>query len=288
MSDLGYSNQNQSQINISLNNLEDYVADLKAAICTSEPAYQEIGVKVDGKYRQLNANLLQIENEFYSPIRPKRVARSGERPTAALRRDGIEYVEIRSLDINPFDPCGVNQNTMRFVEAFLIYCLLEDSAKFDAGALDEVKRNHTGTAKFGRDPAFRLMRDGKAVAAAAMGQRDPVQGFGGCRDDRSHGAMPELRGFGAADAGTRRTIRMKRLPHAYSPISGKQAAVSSNIRWRSRRATATISRQSLTLPSARKEVFEKEAADSLLRQQQIESADEISLEEYLRQYFSNC
>ena len=98
MSDLGYSNKNQSRINISLNSVDEYVRDLSNAICTPEPSYEEIGVKVDGRYRQLNANLLQIENEYYSPVRPKRIARSGEQPTAALRRDGIEYVEGEMVD----------------------------------------------------------------------------------------------------------------------------------------------------------------------------------------------
>ena len=109
MSDLGYNNQSQSLLNISLTDIDSYIHDLSAAIKTPEPAYEKIGVKVDGKYRQLSANLLQIENEYYSAVRPKRVARSGERPTAALRRGGIRYVEIRSLDINLFDPCGSNQ-----------------------------------------------------------------------------------------------------------------------------------------------------------------------------------
>ncbi len=121
MSDIGYSNRNQARINISLNTLDAYIRDLGAAMHTPEPEYQDIGIIVDGAYRQLNANLLQIENEYYSPIRPKRVARSGERPTAALQRGGIEYVEIRSLDLSVDDPAGINQNTMRFMEAFLLY-----------------------------------------------------------------------------------------------------------------------------------------------------------------------
>ena len=112
MSDLGYSNQNQARINISLNDLDQYIHDLRRAIETPEPAYEKIGVKVDGEYRQLSASQLQIENEYYSPIRPKRVARSGERPTAALRRGGIEYVEVRSLDINTSDPAGRRSETL--------------------------------------------------------------------------------------------------------------------------------------------------------------------------------
>jgi glutamate--cysteine ligase len=154
MSDLGYSNRTQARISISLNDLDEYVDDLSKAIWTPEPAFEKFGTKVEGEYRQLSVNQLQIENEYYSPVRPKRVARSGERPTAALKRGGVEYVEIRSLDINPFDPVGINQNAMRFVEAFAIYCLLQDSPPMDDKGWDESARNHTQTAKYGRDPGF--------------------------------------------------------------------------------------------------------------------------------------
>ena len=84
-------------------------------------------MKVDGRYHQLNSNILQIENEYYSFIRPKRVARSGERPTKALRRAGVEYVEVRALDVSAFDPVGVNQNKLRFLEVFLALCLMKES-----------------------------------------------------------------------------------------------------------------------------------------------------------------
>ena len=104
MSDLGYRNKNQSSVNPSVNSLDHYVRDLHNAITTPNAEYERIGVKVDGEYRQLNANLLQIENEYYAFIRPKRVARSGERPTKALRRAGVEYVEVRALDVSAFDP----------------------------------------------------------------------------------------------------------------------------------------------------------------------------------------
>ena len=128
MSDLGYRNKSQAGVDISVNSLEDYIADLSRAISTPHPPYEQLGVKVDGEYRQLNSNLLQIENEYYSFIRPKRIARSGERPTKALRRAGVEYVEVRALDVSAFDPVGVNQNKMRFLEAFLAFCILKDSA----------------------------------------------------------------------------------------------------------------------------------------------------------------
>ncbi|HTE42268.1 MAG TPA: glutamate--cysteine ligase, partial [Steroidobacteraceae bacterium] len=111
MSDLGYRNKNQAGVEISVNSLDEYLRDLSQAIAIPSAEYEKIGVKVNGasgpEYRQLNANLLQIENEYYSFIRPKRVANSGERPTHALSRAGVQYVEVRALDVSAFDPVGV-------------------------------------------------------------------------------------------------------------------------------------------------------------------------------------
>jgi glutamate--cysteine ligase len=176
MSDLGYNNQLQAGIKISLNkislnNIEDYISDLSCAICTPQPAFEEIGVEVNGERRQLNANQLQIENEYYSPIRPKRVAMSGERPTVALRRGGVEYVEVRSLDLNIFDPVGINQNAMRFMEAFLVYCLLQESPEFDDAQWQENAENFSGTATQGRDPEFKLMDRGTKRTLAEWGRK---------------------------------------------------------------------------------------------------------------------
>ncbi len=285
MSDLGYSNQNQSRINISLNSLDEYVRDLSNAICTPEPSYEAIGVKVDGEYRQLNANLLQIENEFYSPVRPKRVARSGEQPTAALRREGIEYVEIRSLDINPFDPSGINQNTMRFIEAFLIYCLLEDSPWIDDAALGEISANHAGTAKRGRDPELRLLRGGEPVTlrdwsgeildkVAAVAE--VIDSGGGSYVD-SVKQMHQLIEEPAATPSARVLSDLEETRSSFFEYALGLAQKYSDY-------FASIA----PLDEARKAALEKEAFDSLRRQREIEETDAISLDDYLQQYFSNC
>ncbi|MGI9237534.1 MAG: glutamate--cysteine ligase [Woeseiaceae bacterium] len=287
MSDLGYSNKNQSKINISLNNLDEYVRDLSRAICTPETAYEEIGVKVDGEYRQLNANLLQIENEYYSPVRPKRVARSGEQPTAALRRDGIEYVEIRSLDINPFDPAGINQNTMRFIEAFLIYCVLEDSPELDGTALDEISHNHTSTAKRGRDPDLRLMREGQPVTvkswaneilsnvlavAEVIDRHEPNDSYA-----QSVRLMQELVTNIDETPSARVLADLAETKSSFFEYSLSLAQCH-------RDYFGAIA----ALDAERSQDFEMEATESLERQQAIEAADEIGLDEYLQSYFANC
>ena len=161
MSDIGYRNKTQATVSVSVNGLDEYVRDLSKAISTPYPPYERIGVKVDGEYLQLNANILQIENEYYSFIRPKRIARSGERPTKALRRAGVEYVEVRALDVSAFDPVGVNQNKLRFLEAFLALCLLRDSEPIDRGEQQALDENHLRVARRGREPGLKLNREGR-------------------------------------------------------------------------------------------------------------------------------
>ena len=179
MSDIGYRNKNQAIVSVSVNSLDEYVRDLKRAISTPYPPYAEIGVKVGGEYLQLNANLLQIENEYYSFIRPKRIANSGERPTKALHRAGVEYVEVRALDVSAFDPVGVNQNKLRFLEAFLALCLLRESDPIGRGEQDDLDANHLIVAKRGREPGLSLQRDGSAVSMQSWAREllDSMQGI---------------------------------------------------------------------------------------------------------------
>lgn len=287
MSDIGYSNQNQSRINISLNHLDEYVRDLSEAICTVEPAYQEIGVRSNGQYRQLNANLLQIENEFYSPVRPKRVAHSGEQPTAALRRDGIEYVEIRSLDINPLDPSGINQNTMRFIEAFLVYCVLEDSPLLDNAELEEIRVNHTGTAKQGRDPEFRLLRGGKSVPVKVWASEilERVQSVAEVIDEGDASGS-----YSQAVQQQLQAVEDPLLTPSARMLAELQKTQSSFFEYSFALAKSHADYFASITPLAESRVamFEKEVAESWQRQQAIEDADDIGLGEYLQRYFSNC
>ena len=114
MSDIGYKSKNQADLRISYNSLSEYVGSLGQAIATPYPDYEKIGVVVDGEYRQLNSNVLQIENEFYSIIRPKQIAQSCEKPTLALKRRGVRYVEMRSLDLDLFNPIGIDEGKSPF------------------------------------------------------------------------------------------------------------------------------------------------------------------------------
>ena len=163
MSDLGYRNRSQSAVTVSVNGLEAYLHDLRRAVKQPHPPFMALGVRVDGEYRQLSGNLLQIENEYYSYIRPKRALQPGERTAHALARGGVEYVEVRALDNSAFDPVGVNPRKLHFLEAFLQMLLLRDSPPIDAHEEEALERNHLRVARSGREPGLLLERDGRRV-----------------------------------------------------------------------------------------------------------------------------
>ncbi|MFT6207008.1 MAG: glutamate--cysteine ligase, partial [Colwellia sp.] len=94
MSDLGYTNSEQASLKICYNDLNGYLDGVQNAINLPSEKFAAFGLKVNGKYQQLNSNILQIENELYAPIRPKQVAKSGEKPSEALRNRGVEYIEV--------------------------------------------------------------------------------------------------------------------------------------------------------------------------------------------------
>jgi glutamate--cysteine ligase len=157
MSDLGYTNNEQSSLHICYNNLQGYVDGVKNAINLASEQFAKIGVKVDGQYQQLNSNVLQIENELYAPIRPKRVAKSGEKPSEALQDRGVEYVEVRALDVNPFIDTGISVEQVYFLDIFLTYCVLTDHQELSCEHQNVYEKNMDEVVLRGRDPALRLV-----------------------------------------------------------------------------------------------------------------------------------
>ncbi len=159
MGRLGYQSDAQSRLAVSYNNLESYAASLHGALTEPYGPYEKIGIRnLGGEYNQLGTTLLQIENEFYGTIRPKRVIRSGERPLHALRERGVEYVEVRCMDLDPFVPVGIAADTMRLIDIFLLHCLLSESAPDTPDEIAALGRNQHRTAAFGREPGLKLER----------------------------------------------------------------------------------------------------------------------------------
>jgi glutamate--cysteine ligase len=285
MSDLGYRNKSQAGLHVSANSLGQYIRDLSRAITTPHPAYEQIGVKVDGEYRQLNANLLQIENEYYSFIRPKRVAHYFERPTKALERGGVQYVEMRSLDVGAFDPVGVNQNKIRFLEAFAAYCILAASPPLEPSEQEGIDGNNATVAFEGRRPDLALYRDGRAVALRDWGLEvvDSMRGICELLDvgdpQRPYTAALELQQAKLEDPARTPSARI---------LEDMRHNEESFFRF-ALRMSGAHKQYFLELYSpneSRQDEFAAEAEASLAEQSRIEASDSLTFDEYLSRYFA--
>lgn len=284
MSDIGYKNDTQASLKITYDNLAGYVSSLSRAIETSYPVYEEIGVIVDGEYRQLNTNILQIENEYYSFIRPKQIARSGEKPTLALKRRGVQYVEVRALDVDVFEPTGVSEGQLRFLEVFLVFCLLQESQPISTVEQKEFEYNQRMVADYGRDPSLTLQRRG--------GQ----QSLREWATEICNVMRPIAEIF---DRGERNHLYARALKAQLEIISDPERTPSARVLAEMWKNKESFSRFGLDmslrherhfkehpLPPEQLRRFGAIAEQSLKKQQQIEEADDIPFEEYLRRYFA--
>lgn len=170
LGDLGYTNSAQSSLRVMYNDLDEYIAGLRNAIRTRSDLYHEIPDYHSDTPKQLNGNILQIENEFYSPIRPKRNAESGETPTQALERGGIEYIEIRALDVNPFEHTGISLEQIYFLDVFLTYCLLKPSPELSFAAQHLAGENLQKVVNQGRDADLCLTKGDTEVQLRQWGE----------------------------------------------------------------------------------------------------------------------
>lgn len=164
MSDLGYQSSAQAHIKVDYNSFSSYIEAIRAAVCTPYPTYIEAGTRNKGEWVQLSTSILQIENEYYSRIRPKRTTSAGERPLQALMARGVEYVEVRCLDINPFLPLGIDLDEALFLDTFLLFCALQESPLLSNEENDQCTSNFHSVVTEGRRPGLELRRGGQPIA----------------------------------------------------------------------------------------------------------------------------
>ncbi|MEC9341575.1 MAG: glutamate--cysteine ligase [Pseudomonadota bacterium] len=286
MSDIGYKNKNQTALAIDYNSLDGYIRTLRRAIQTPAPEYEKIGIKVDGQYRQLNANLLQIENEYYSFVRPKQPTRSGEKPTNALSQRGVQYVEMRALDLCVFDPVGVSESRLRFLQTFLLYCAMLESPPFSTAELEQINANQALVATHGRQPGLELQR-GEGAIRLQDWAREVAKALEQVAE-RMDEAAPGATGFAQA-------VREQR-PAIENPELTPSARILAEMRDREETFFALARRYSeahretlLAAPQdgAIKTLLEQCTWDSLQAQQDLEDRDTLSFDEFLAAYFED-
>jgi glutamate--cysteine ligase len=291
MGRLGYQSDAQSSLVVSCNDLATYGATLQRGLTQVYPPYEEIGLREPGvtgdgpeSYRQLSTTLLQIENEYYGTIRPKRRIRRGERPLHALRERGVEYVEVRLVDLDPYAPVGITAQTMRFLDIFLLHCLLQDSPPDTPEEIDCVARNRETVAARGREPGLRLgclpeERGLREWGEALLAECSPVAAavdaaLGGEAYAEALAAQFEALRDPALAPSARVLAEVRRHDDSYVAF----------VLERSRAHREAL--RTLDLPAAVRDRYARMADDSRAEQRRVEAGDTLPFEEYRKQYLA--
>ena len=286
MGDLGYTSNAQAGMAVCYNDIEQYIRTLREAILTPHPPYANFQTMDNGERAQLNTSLLQIENEYYSPIRPKRVTQTGEAPVVALARGGIEYVEVRCIDINPFVPLGIDADTMRLLDLFLLACLIDDSPLCDEQGQQQNKINMERIVNRGRQPGLMLLAANndevtrEDLALPIISRMEEIAGW----FDTATGSLGD---YTRVVADARQKVMDPSSTHSAKILSEMdsegcsfwQLAKRYSSRWHQEHLAYSIPKSELTR-------LEDEAQLSLTRQQDLESQDQPTFDQYLAQFYA--
>jgi glutamate--cysteine ligase len=283
MSDLGYTNSAQSELNIEYGSLTQYIEKLRKAIHTESAEYKKIGVKVDGEYKQLNHNILQIENELYAPVRPKQIAESSEKPTDALANRGIMYVELRALDVNPFSPYGISLEQMHVLDVFLMYCLLSPETELTDAQQQEAEENQDVVVLEGRKPDLELSHSGVTKSRSNW--------LGEVFDDFTTIAAWLDKHYGKTDYSDAIKATLPSVTEPANTLSGKvlsklQTTQTDNgvfgLQLAQQYKQQILSNETSEFSA---EFLQQESAKSLKTQQDVENADSVNFDDFLTEYF---
>jgi glutamate--cysteine ligase len=283
MSDLGYQNKAQAQLKLCYNDLDTFLGRLYDAVTRPWPHYQAIGTRRNGEWIQLNTNVLQIENEYYSSIRPKRTTGRCERPITALAERGVQYVEVRCLDIDPHQPVGIAADTARFVDAFLLFCATSDSAFFSQnGYCQHSADNFATVVKEGRKPGLQLNREGQAVDMRTWGHEllDQIAPYAALYDDAVGGNAYTL----ALQAQRRKLDNTELTPSAILLNALRESGLSFHdysLQLSQQHADTLRGR---SLPDDVSASYTQAAAQSIIEQTRLEQSDKVDFDTYVAQY----
>jgi glutamate--cysteine ligase len=284
MGRLGYQSDAQSELHISYNCLDQYARSMRPALSGSYPPYEKIGVKVDGEYRQLNTALLQIENEFYGTIRPKQPVRPGERPLHALIDRGVEYVEVRCLDLNPFLRVGIDAPQMRFLDTFLLFCLLTPSPRDSEEESRMMGDNQLRVVEEGRRGDLELTSCSGNVSREAWSREI----LDGCRAlaellDRAEGTT----GYTDAWEEQRQKVEQPGLTPSARMLDLMSGQGIPFFRFAMNQSAAHKAYfKARPLPPDQQAAYQARARESLAAQARIEADDDVPFETFLERYLA--
>ncbi len=291
LGDIGYQNNKEELTGVKAcyDSLEGYIDSMQRAINTPYEDYEKIGVKVDGVYQQLNANILQIENEYYSSVRPKQIPQNNEKPSVALKKRGIAYVELRSLDVNVFDPHGINSEQLYFLEVFMLFCLLQSSPALSKIEIDAIDENLVLVAHNGREPGLDLKRDNRLQGEEKISLQDWASEL--CNRMKPVASLLDR----ANHCENYFSSVKSQFASVFDPDLTPSARMLEEMREHDEGFFHYAQRMSkhhcqyykkLPLSASKVQFFEDMAKQSIVEQKKVEAEDVVSFDAFLAEYFS--
>jgi len=283
MSDLGYQNHAQDKLAIGFNSLREYTHGLEAAIRTHDPYYAEMGVRDGERWKQLSDSVLQLEAEFYAAMRPKRIGLKGERPALALQTYGVQYVEMRLFDLNPFVDIGITPEQSLFADALLLMCLFRDSPPITSREQGENDENKHRVVTRGRQPDLHLLVHNREQSLSTLAHElfDEMLPFAAMLDAAYGGKQYDL-----ALQNLRQRINQPELtPSAQVIEAAKQHGSYFDFAFEmSQKHTHKL--QAQPLPAEVNARFQTSVTSSLAEQAAIDASTEKPFEEFVAAYFA--
>lgn len=120
---------------------------------------------VNSLKRFINDGLIQSPKEFYSSVRPK--GKNPNKILESLLNEGIQYLEYRSIDINPFSKGGISLEDLEFLELFNLYLLFKEESNYKDWQIDGLENQKNIARNGGLD--IELIRDGEKVSKVQWG-----------------------------------------------------------------------------------------------------------------------
>lgn len=130
-----------------------------------QPDYSSIEKYVSTIDSYIEEGVLKDIRELYSPIRLKS---NGLYSTKNLLQNGIQYVEIRTIDCNPFVKSGLSVDDLNFVHLFLLYSITKYESMY-VHWQEESESNSKQVAVAGQNPNTMLVKDGEPTSLQKWG-----------------------------------------------------------------------------------------------------------------------
>ena len=279
MSDLGYQNSLRNTVNVSTDSLNQYLSDIREAT-TSES--KEFSIFEKKQFAQINPNFLQIDDEYYSTVRPKSNKNKYMRTTSNLKKFGIDYLELRSIDLNPYSSIGITQDAIMFIDILFIYCLFQPDIPIDSEEQMKIYKTESLVSKKGRMKNLFLYKNNEKILLSSWANEifEEMMPIAEILDG------PELE---YSEYLKNLCLRINE-PETTPSASITNELIEKNMSFLDlAKDIGEKNRQSFLakdkIKNSNWDEFERESLDSLDRQYKLEKTETSSLNDYLNKYF---